>query len=61
MLSVVMAVERSLCATDTVGPVLIAQFKLLHLSLFSYIVNLIIASAQIAHRGGLLIEKVCEL
>ena len=28
----------------------------LHLSLFSYIVNLVIASAQIARRGGLLIE-----
>ena len=30
--------------------------QLLHLSLFSYIANLIIASVQIAHRGGLLIE-----
>ena len=28
---------------------------------FSYIANLIIASAQIAHRGGLLIEYICEL
>ena len=28
----------------------------LHLSLFSYIANLIIMSVQIAHRGGLLIE-----
>ena len=34
--------------------------KLFHLSLFSYIANLIIASAQIARRGGLLIEQVCE-
>ena len=31
-----------------------------HLSLFSYTENLIFASAQIAHRGVLLIEKVCE-
>jgi len=30
------------------------------LSLFSYIANLVIASAQIAHRGGLLLEWVCE-
>ena len=34
----------------TVGPVYFC------LSLFSYNVNLIIASVQIAHRGGLLIE-----
>jgi len=32
----------------------------LRLSLFSYIAYLIIASAQIAHRGGILIEQVCE-
>ena len=33
---------------------------LLHLSLYSYIANLIIAFVQIAHRGRLLIEYIAN-